>query len=217
MLEEKRKCLFWTPCAAYCIDQMLEDFVKIKWVGECMEKGQKITRFIYNRVWLLNLMRKEFTAGKELLSPAATKFATSFITLQSLIDHKAALRRMFQSCKWLSSQIAESDEGKEVEKIILNPTFWKKMQFVNKSVHPIVNVLKRVDCNEGLSMPSIYNDMCQAKLAIKAIHGDDERKYGPFWSVIDNHWSSLFNHPLYVAAYYLNPAYRYRSDFMVVC
>ena len=125
MLEEKSSSFFWTPCAAYRIDQMLEDFVKIKRVGERIEKGQKITRFIYNHAWLLYVMRKELAEGKELLTPAATKFATSFITLQSLIDHRAALKRMFQSGKWLSSQIAKSDEGKEVEKIILNSTFWR--------------------------------------------------------------------------------------------
>ncbi|XXG80382.1 hypothetical protein AAC387_Pa09g1268 [Persea americana] len=105
-------------------------------------------------------------------------------------------------------------EGNEVEKIVLNPTFWKKMQYVRKSVDPIVQVLQKVDTAEGLPMPSIYHDMYRAKLAIKAIHGDDERKYGPFWCVIANHWNSLFHHPLYMAAYFLNPSYRYRSDFI---
>ncbi|RVW55958.1 hypothetical protein CK203_078782 [Vitis vinifera] len=57
--------------------------------------------------------------------------------------------------------------------------------------------------------------MYRAKLAIRSTHGDDARKYGPFWAVIDNHWSSLFHHPLYMAAYFLNPSYRYRSDFLV--
>lgn len=216
MLEEKRRSLFWTPCAAYCIDQILEDFVKIKWVRECIDKGQKIAKFIYNRIWLLNLMKKEFTAGKELLRPAVTKFATNFLTLRSLLDHRAALRRMFQSNKWISSQLAKSDEGKEVEKIVFNSTFWKKMQYVKNSVDPVVQMLKKVDSNEGLSMPSIYNDIYRAKHAIKAIHGDDERKYGPFWSVIDNYCSAVFQHPLYVAAYFLNPSYRYRPDFMAV-
>ena len=28
MLMQKRKCLFWTPCAAHCLDLMLEDFEK---------------------------------------------------------------------------------------------------------------------------------------------------------------------------------------------
>ncbi|XP_010266650.1 PREDICTED: uncharacterized protein LOC104604119 [Nelumbo nucifera] len=214
MLEEKRKNLFWTPCAAFCIDRMLEDFVKIKWVGECMEKGKKITKFIYNRTWLLNLMKKEFTEGQELLRPAITRFSTSFATLQSLLDHRIGLKKMFQSNKWLSSQFSKLDEGMEVEKVVLNSTFWKKMQYVRKSVDPILQVLQKVDSEKSLSVPCIYNDMYRAKLAIKAIHGDDLRKYGSFWTVIDNHWNSLFHHPLYVAAYFLNPSYRYRPDFL---
>ncbi|XP_015572400.1 uncharacterized protein LOC8265889 [Ricinus communis] len=30
MLKEKRKNLFWTPCAAHSIDRMLEDFLKVE-------------------------------------------------------------------------------------------------------------------------------------------------------------------------------------------
>ncbi|KAJ7980474.1 HAT dimerization domain-containing protein [Quillaja saponaria] len=213
MLEEKRSNLFWSPCATYCIDQMLEDFVKIRCVGECMEKGQKITKFIYNQIWLLNLMKSEFIQGQELLKPSGTRYASSFATLLSLLDHRVGLRRMFLSNKWISSRLSHSSEGKEVEKIVLNVTFWKKMQYVRKSVEPILQVLQKVDHGESLSMPYIYNDMYRAKLSIKAIHGDDTRKYGPFWNVIDNH-SNSFYHPLYLAAYYLNPSYRYRPDFM---
>ncbi|OAY70350.1 hypothetical protein ACMD2_21531 [Ananas comosus] len=77
-------------------------------------------------------------------------------------------------------------------------------------------ILKKAESNEGLSMPSIYNDMYRAKLSIKAVHGDDERKYGPFLVVIDSHWNAVFNHPLYVAAYFLNPSFRYRPDFMAL-
>ncbi|KAF8392674.1 hypothetical protein HHK36_023023 [Tetracentron sinense] len=134
--------------------------------------------------------------------------------LKTLKKHRTGLKRMFQSKKWVSSQFAKLDEGKEVEKIVLNATFWKKMQYVRKSVDPIVQVLQKIDSDESLSMPSIYNDMYRAKLAIRAIHGDDVRKYEPFWSVIDNHWNSFFHHPLFVAAYFLNPSYRYRPDFV---
>ncbi|KAL6990191.1 hypothetical protein U1Q18_052600 [Sarracenia purpurea var. burkii] len=214
MLEDKRKNLFWTPCAAYCIDRMLEDFVRIKLVGECMEKGQKITKLIYNQIGLLNLMKKEFTGGQELLRPSVSHYASSIATLQSLLDHRVGLKRMFQSNKWLTSRFSKSDEGKEVEKIVLNATFWKKMQYVRKSVDPIMQVLQKINSDENLSMPYIYNDMYRAKLAIKSNHGDDARKYGLFWSVIDNHWDSLFHHPLYLAAYFLNPSYRYRPDFV---
>ncbi|KAL5706427.1 hypothetical protein ACHQM5_024595 [Ranunculus cassubicifolius] len=213
MLEEKRRSLFWTPCAVYCIDRILEDFLKIKWVGECMDKGKKITKFIYNRAWLWNLMKNEFTGSREVLCPAVTKCATSFVTLQCLLDHRTNLKRMFQSNKWHCSRFSKLDEGKEVENIVLNSMFWKKVQYVRKSVEPVLQVLLKMDIDGNLSMASIYNDMYRAKLAIKVIHGDDVRKYGPFWSAIDNHWSS-FHHPLYMAAYFLNPSYRYRPDFV---
>ncbi|XP_047982241.1 uncharacterized protein LOC125223238 isoform X1 [Salvia hispanica] len=215
MIEETRRNLFWTPCATYCIDQMLEDFKKLNRVRDCIEKGQKITKFIYNRIWLLNLMKREFTGGKELLSLSATQSASSFSTLQSLLDHRVDLRKMFQSNKWLSSRYSKSDEGKEVKNIVMDSSFWRKVQYVKRSVDPILEVLQKIDSDESLSMPFIYNDMNRAKLAIKINHSDDARKYESFWSVIDNHWDSLFHHPLYLAAYFLNPSYRYRSDFVL--
>ncbi|MQM19160.1 hypothetical protein Taro_052159 [Colocasia esculenta] len=214
MLEEKRKNLFWTPCAAYCIEQVFEDFMKIKLVGDCINKCHKITRFIYNHAWLLNLLKKEFTAGRDLLRPAATRFAASLVTLEMLLEHRIALKRMFQSNKWNSSRFAKLDEGKEVEKIVLNATFWKKMQYVKKSVDPVLQVLQKVDSDRGLSMPFIYNDLHKAKISIKETHSDEESKYGPFWMVMENHLNYMFHHPLYVAAYFLNPSFRYRADFL---
>ncbi|XP_031280774.1 uncharacterized protein LOC116139240 isoform X1 [Pistacia vera] len=215
MLEEKRRNLFWTPCAVYCIDRMLEDILSIKWVGDCLDKAKKITRLIYNSTWLLSFMKKEFTKGQELLRPATTKFATNFLTLESLLEQRTGLKRMFQSNKWLSSRFAKSDEGKDMVKNVLNATFWKKMQYVKKSLEPVAEVLQKIDSDASRSISCIYNDMCRAKFAIKAIHGDDVRKYGPFWNVIDNQWNLLFHHPLHVAAYFFNPSYRCLPDFIM--
>lgn len=185
-------------------------------VEECIGRGKKITRFIYNHPWLLNLMKKEFTGGRDLVRPAISRHATSFFTLQNLLEHRMNLRGLFQSDKWLSSDIVKLNGAKEITKFVLNsPNLWKKMQFVRKSVDPIIQVLQRVDTEDGFLMPSIYNDMYRAKLAIKAVHGDDPRKYGSYWNVLDSH-SSLFTHPLFVGAYYLNPAYHYSSDFIQV-
>ncbi|KMS98642.1 hypothetical protein BVRB_3g070400 [Beta vulgaris subsp. vulgaris] len=213
MLEDKRKNLFWTPCAAFCMDRILEDFTKMKLVGECIEKAQKVSKFIYNRIWLLNFMKKEHTEGQDILRPAITRNAATFISLQGVYDHRISLRRMFQSNKWHICRFSRTDDGKEVEKIVSNASFWKKMQYVLKSVDPVLQALHKVDSNSNLSMPYVYSDILRAKFTIKSMHGDDVHKYGPFWSVIDSHLSSLFHHPLCVAAYSLNPAYRYRPDY----
>lgn len=214
MLEEKRQNLFWTPCAASCIEQMLEDFAKIKWVAECIERAQKVTKLVYNQIWLSNLMKREYTAGQEVVRASFTRHVSSFLTLQSLMDRRVDLKRLFQSTVWLSSRVSKSEEGEEVEKIVMNATFWKKVQYVRRSVGPILEVLEKINGDESMSMPYIYNDMYKAKLDIKSNHGDDARKYGNLWSIIDNHWNSSLNHPLYLAAYFLNPSYRYRPDFV---
>lgn len=211
MLEEKRPNLFWTPCATYCLNRVLEDFLKLKCVWECVKKGQRVTRFIYNQFWLLNLMKEEFTQGQELLTPSFSQPASSFATLHNLLHHRTGLKRLFQSNKWISSRFSKTEEGKDVEKIVLNATFWKKVNFVKKSVSPVMEVLQKLYNSECLSMPYIYNDMCRARIAIKSVHGDDARKYGPFWSVIDDNW---FQHPLHSAAYFLNPSCRYHPEFV---
>ncbi|XP_073028317.1 uncharacterized protein [Primulina eburnea] len=215
MLEEKRPNLFWTPCASYCIDRILKEFMKLNRVGYCIEKGQKITKLIYNSAWLYNLMKKEYTKGEELLRPSITQYASSFTTLLSLLHHRVGLRRMFQSNKWNSSKFSKLDQGKEVKSIVLDSLFWRKLQFVKRLVDPIIEVLQEINSDEKLSIPYIYNDMCSAKLAIKNNHNDDARKYETFWRLIDDQWSSLFHHPLYLAAYFLNPSFRYRADFIL--
>ena len=48
LLMEKRKHLFWSPCAAYCIDLMLEDISLLKSVKETLDDAKLITSFIYN-------------------------------------------------------------------------------------------------------------------------------------------------------------------------
>ncbi|KAL6561598.1 hypothetical protein OROMI_017199 [Orobanche minor] len=78
---EARKSLWWTPCAAHCIDLMLEDIAKLKIFEEAIENAKKVVKFIYGHGTILALMRKH-TNDKELLRPAVTRFATAFLTLQ---------------------------------------------------------------------------------------------------------------------------------------
>ncbi|GKF01394.1 SCAN domain-containing protein [Tanacetum coccineum] len=74
MLMDKRNKLFWTPYAAHCINLMLEDFEKkIEEHKVTIAKGRRVVSFIYNRTRLICLL-KEFSNGKELLRPGATRF-----------------------------------------------------------------------------------------------------------------------------------------------
>ena len=46
LLMEKRKHLFWSPCAAHCIDLMLEDIGNMKHIKETSDQAKMITSFI---------------------------------------------------------------------------------------------------------------------------------------------------------------------------
>ncbi|XP_073061915.1 uncharacterized protein [Primulina eburnea] len=71
----ERPHLFWSPCAAHCLDLILEDVGKMQNVKKCIEKAKQITSFIYNSDKVVNLM-KTFTNDRELLRPGITRFAT---------------------------------------------------------------------------------------------------------------------------------------------
>ncbi|RVW36710.1 hypothetical protein CK203_099204 [Vitis vinifera] len=86
LLMEKRKLLSWFPCAVHCIDLMLEDIGSMKKIKETLDQAKMITGFIYNSLKVVNLM-KVFTKDRDLLKPGITRFATEFISLESLIRY----------------------------------------------------------------------------------------------------------------------------------
>ena len=93
LLMEKSKHLFWSPSAVHCIDLMLEDIGNMKHIKETLDQAKMITSFIYNSSKVVNLM-EVFTKDRDLLYPGITRFATEFISLQSLIRYEGDLKMM---------------------------------------------------------------------------------------------------------------------------
>ena len=75
----KKYNVYWTPCAAHCIDLMFEDIGKRESVLDLITNAHKITNFIYNHDFLLAKMRT--VCGGDIVRPRATRFATNYITL----------------------------------------------------------------------------------------------------------------------------------------
>jgi len=62
-------------------------------------------------------MRKFCT--KELIRPAPTRFATAYLTLQSMFEMKQGLEQMFTSKEWEGCTLSKKSEGREIKRIIL--------------------------------------------------------------------------------------------------
>lgn len=172
LLMAKRKKLYWTPCAAHCIDLMLEDFEKkVPIHKETIPKGRMITRYIYARTSLIVLLQ-EHTDKKDLVRPGMTRFATSYITLGCLYEHKNSLKRMFASKEWHNTTYSKSREGKHVEELVGNNQFWKEVYICLRGALPLIKVLRDVDSDEKPAMGFIYEAMDQAKETIQSdFHG----------------------------------------------
>ena len=80
LLMERHPTLFWSPCAAHCLDLLLEDLRKLSWVEKVVEDGKNIVKYIYSHTWVLSLMR-EHTSGKDLVRARVTHFDTNFLNL----------------------------------------------------------------------------------------------------------------------------------------
>ncbi|CAN1124778.1 hypothetical protein LINPERPRIM_LOCUS31286 [Linum perenne] len=176
-LMEKRKHLFWTPCAAHCFDLMLEDFDKnLKVHKSTIEKGRKITNFIYASTILISMLR-EFTTGHDLVRPGATRFATTYLTLACLSEHKGALMTMFSSDAWKKGSFSNIPKGKSVQGIVLDGRFWSNVSLCIRAALPLVKVLRLVDSEEYPSMPFLYFELLQAKEKFKLNFNNNERRY----------------------------------------
>ena len=79
----KKFNLYWTPCAAHYIDLIFKDIGKRLGITDVINNARKITNFIYNHGWLLAQMRK-YCDG-DIVQPRATRFATNYIALNSLL------------------------------------------------------------------------------------------------------------------------------------
>jgi len=108
MLMEKRKKLYWTPCATHCIDLMLEDFEKKKKFIVIPFRKVRSSPNIYTLISLL----QHFTKRKDFVRPTVTRFATFYLTLGCLNENKGALVRMFTSNEWIYSKFAKTEGRK---------------------------------------------------------------------------------------------------------
>ncbi|KAI3730392.1 hypothetical protein L1987_61562 [Smallanthus sonchifolius] len=207
-LESSRKHLYWTPCAAHCIDLMLEDIGKITKIKDCLKNAMFANGYIYNHTRLVNMMRR-FTNQRNLHRPAITRFATSFITLAQMHKQKNNLRRMIVSDEWKNSKWAKEVGGKKVESTFLQERFWRNIVYALKLTGPLVKVLRIVDGDKKPAMGYIYEAMTRAKDAIAASFLNRKDEYKKAFEIIDKRWECQLHRPLHAAGFFLNPEFYY--------
>uniref|UniRef100_A0A803MP65 DUF659 domain-containing protein n=1 Tax=Chenopodium quinoa TaxID=63459 RepID=A0A803MP65_CHEQI len=158
--------LYWTACAAHCIDLLLEDIGKKSSIKSVIERARKVSQFIYKYKWAVDYTKK-FTGGRDLTRPGITRFATQFKMLESVVRHKTALQYMFDSNTLVTSRFGQMNDALAVEvreTLSKHPStevakFWEKADEIIKIQEPIIKVLKLVDGDLKPTMGFIYEAM----------------------------------------------------------
>ncbi|XP_019433061.1 PREDICTED: uncharacterized protein LOC109339956 [Lupinus angustifolius] len=109
MLNEKFSSIYWSPCAAHCLNLTLGDFGKMDHVSTLAKSASDITKFVYNHGFLLAWLRKR-RGWKEIIRPGATRFATTFIALKSIHKHKHDLQALVTSKDFIDSMIGKQTD-----------------------------------------------------------------------------------------------------------
>ncbi|KAF1883414.1 hypothetical protein Lal_00042171 [Lupinus albus] len=153
-LMEKRPHLYWSACSAHCLDLCLEDIGKKKSVQKSLEEAKMVTTFIYNHIWIVNLMKK-YTRGREIL--------------QAIVNQKRGLKQMFNSEEFKKSKFYKQKNvtALEARKIVLDHEFWSMATYILKVFEPIVKVLRLVDGDTKHTMDFIYEAIDRAKQSIQ--------------------------------------------------
>ncbi|XP_057415982.1 uncharacterized protein LOC130710659 [Lotus japonicus] len=202
--------LYWSPCAAHCIDLILQDFGDLEWISIVIEQAKSVTRFVYNYSAILNMVRR-YTSGNDIVDPSFSRFATNFTTLKRMVDLKYNLQDMVTSQEWMDCPYSKKTAGLEMLDCLSNQTFWSSCDMIVRLTAPLLR-LRRIAASEMRpAMGYIYAGMYRAKEAIKKALVKRE-EYMVYWNIIHHRWEKLWHHPLHAAGFYLNPKFFYRNQ-----
>ena len=220
LLFVKRPNIFWTSCATHTLNLMLEGIGKMKKFKGYIDQAKSLTVFIYAHHRTLALMRK-YTKKRDIVRPGVTRFASNFLTLQSLYEKKEQLRAMSQCDEWDKflglSHIKKNSKGVLATSTMTKPTFWSGVALCLRVFEPLIKVLRMVDSDIKPSLSFLYGDIIKAKEEIKTGFRNIEKTgnlnlYNNVIEIIDDKMKDRLDSPLHKAAYLLNPYYSYNDD-----
>jgi len=211
LLNDKFPSIFWSPCAAHCLNLILGDIGKMGFVSSLATRASKITKFVYNHGYLLAWLRKR-DGWKEIIRPGPTRFATTFIALKSIHEHKHDLQALVTSKTFTDSRYSRDPKGKDVIAIVLDNKFWNDCGIVVQIVAPLVRLLRIVDADNRPSLGYVYDGMYRARKTIKNVFRNKKSLYKPYTKIIKQRWDRQLRKDIHAASYLLNPVFYYDQE-----
>ncbi|XP_051137959.1 uncharacterized protein LOC127256154 [Andrographis paniculata] len=200
--------VFVTPCAARCMNAILDDFCRVDWINRCILQAQAITKYVYNNSPVLDAMKKA-TAGQDIIRSGITKPVSNFLTLQSMLRQKSRLKHMFGSPEY--SIVANKTQIATCVAILEDNGFWHAVEECVAVSEPFLKVMREVSGGRP-AVGFVYEMMTRAKESIRTYYIMDEIKCKTFLDIVDTKWKNSLHSPLHSAAAFLNPSIQYNPE-----
>ena len=137
----------------------------------------------------------------EFLRPSATHFATKFIALKSLHDHKHDLQALLTSKFVVDFRYSKDNKSKVAIFIILDNRFWNDCLIVVNLMSPLIRLLHIVDCDERPLMGYVYEGMYKVRLGIKKLFNYNKILYKPYTEIIKQRWDQQLKKNVHSTVY----------------
>ncbi|GAV91669.1 LOW QUALITY PROTEIN: DUF659 domain-containing protein [Cephalotus follicularis] len=206
LLHERYDNIYWSPSVVHCLNLLLKDISSMPHMDYLVSRASQVTIFVYNHITLLSWLRKR-SGWMKIVRTAMKRFATSFITLKSIYDHKPDLQALVTSKHYTNHKLSRTSKGKSFSSTILDNKFDDYLIAI-KVVAPIIRLLRIVDFDEKPIV--VYEGMFRTKMAIKNLF-NKKKWYKPYTNLLKLRWDRQLRKNLHAIAYFLNPAFMYDS------
>ncbi|KAF7811629.1 uncharacterized protein G2W53_032605 [Senna tora] len=169
-------------------------------------KNRQLINFLVYcpRAWL-----RKRDGWTEIIRPGPTRFATTFIALKSIHEHKHDLQALVTSKTFTESRYSRDQKAKEVIAIVLDNKFWSDCGIVVQIVAPLMRMLRIVDADNRPSLGYVYDGMYRARKTIKNVFMNKKSLYKPYTRIVKQRWDRQLRHSVHAAAYLLNQVFYY--------
>ncbi|CAN1148351.1 hypothetical protein LINPERPRIM_LOCUS38042 [Linum perenne] len=181
-------------------------------IDRLAKNASKITTFLYNHGALLHWLR-ERPSWKEIVRPGATRFATTFLTLDSIVHQQVDLKCLMVDESFRESTLGKSIIGEDVRAIIFDRAFWEECKSVVELMEPLVRLLRIVDSDEKPALGYVYEGYRRVEDKVWSLSAQNPEMAKPYMEILDMRWDKHLNQECVIAAYYLNPAMIYSSNY----
>ena len=133
------------------------------------------------------------------MRPGPTSFATTFIALGNLKEHKHDLQALVTNKFYVESRYAKDKKEKVVLKIILDNQFWNDCHVIVHIVSPLICLLCIVDFDKKPTMGYVYDGVYRVIDGIKKNFKDRKRLWEPYVNIIKDRQDIQFYRDIHAA------------------